>query len=169
MWGKSFHKLFGFEGYCTNVTWDSMGAEKRHHGNEVCEEEWHRKEEDEESGGMSKKTRGNNATQVTPTVQNYHPFGSREIPAMHISMCWNIHAHTWKICGKPTTTATCAPTVFRGNLKNGPVRNSRYLKQSYTLLLEKEFKLLQFGEHLSLIHQLTMLVRHPDPHFSSQI
>lgn len=116
---------------------------------------------------MSKKTRDNNPTQLTATVVHYHPFAWPEIFAMHISMHSHIHAqiyaHKWTIQGMLTATALYAPSVLRGNLRNGTVRNFRYLKQSFTFLLVKGFKLLLFSEsseHLRLIHQLTACVLH---------
>lgn len=111
----------------------------------------------------------NNPTQVTATVRHYHPFAWPEIPAMRISMHRHIHAqiytHKWTIQGMLTATAPYAPSVLRGNLRNGTVRNFRYLKQSFTFLLVKEFKLLLFcesTEHLRLIHQRTPLVCYPE-------
>lgn len=103
----------------------------------------------------------------------FPPFAWTEIPAMHISMHKHIHvhiiythAHKWTVQGMLTATAPYAPSVLRGNLRNGTVRNFIYLKQSFTFLLVKEFKLLLFCEssqHLRLIHQPTLPVCYPEP------
>lgn len=73
--------------------------------------------------------------------------------------------HKWTIQGMLTPTVSYVPSVLRGNLRNGTVRNFRYLKQYFTFLLVKEFRPLLFcesTEHLRLIHQLRLFVSYPE-------
>lgn len=77
----------------------------------------------------------------------------------------HICTHKWTFQGMLTATAPYAPSMLRGNLRNGTVRNFRYLKQSFTFLLVKEFKLWLFcesTEHLRIIHQPTLSVYYPE-------
>ena len=147
MGGKSFHKLFGFQGIRTNVMWEG----KRHHGSEECEEEeWHREEEDKELGGMSQYKQQANTSDCNCQALS-------ALCMARYSYDAHKHADSHKRTIRGMLTAT-VPAVLRGNLKNGTVRNFRYLKQSFTFLLVKELKLLLFCEHLRLIHQPTLCV-----------
>lgn len=78
-----------------------------------------------------RNARENKPAPVSATVMNYHPFGSPEYS-------FDTRA-TWTIGGMLATTAPCAPGAHGGNLRNDTRWNSKYLKQSFTFLLMKEF------------------------------
>lgn len=114
--------------------------------------------------GVERNVQENTRQQPNTSDSNCYTLSSpflhgQKIPAMHTSM----HTSTkWTIRGMLTATAPFAPSVLRGNLRNGTVRNFRYLKQFFTFLLVQEFKLLLFCEgtqHLRLIHQPTLPAR----------
>lgn len=163
MWGKSFHKLCGFQGIHTNVMWDRRRGKKTPWECRLWGGVTQKGGRQGVGAECPRKTRDNNPTQVTATVRHYHPFAWPEIPVMHVHA--QRYAHKWTIRGMLTATAPYAPSVLRGNLRNGTVRNFRYLKQSFTFLLVKEFKPLLFREsteHLRLIHQPALLVCYPE-------
>lgn len=153
------------------VLYETGGEGKRHHGSD-CEEEW-------QNGGSygvvridQKSTRQQPRTSYCNcyTLSSFcNPRDSHSVRehAQACCTCTDTHTHThmdiqWML----TATAPCVPSVLRGNLRNGTMRNFRYLTQSFTFLLVKEFKLLLFCEsiqHLRLIYQLTLRVCYPEP------
>lgn len=165
MWGKSFHKLCGFQGIYTSVMWDKRRAKKTPWEWKL----WGGVTQKRGRQGIGWNVQENMRQQPNTTDCNcWHTillFAWTETPAMQIGMYRHINAqiytHKWTIQGMLTATAPYAPSVLRGNLRNGTMRNFRYLKQSFTFLQEKGFKLLLFSEsneHLRLIHHLTQLV-----------
>ena len=150
MWGKSFHKLCGFQGILYKCYVRQEESEKDTMGVKTVRRS---DTERRETRNWVECPRKHETTTQHNWLQLLHIiilFAWPEIPAMHISMHRHINAqiytHKWTIQGMLTATAPYAPSVLRGNLRNGTMRNFRYLKQSFTFLLVKGFKLLLFSE-----------------------
>lgn len=146
MCSKSFHKLCGFQGIHTNVMWARRRGKK-------TPWEWG------PWGGVTQKGGRQGVG------WNVHE-NTRQQPNTSDCNCWALssscmvrnscdahkHArahtctHNWTIRRMLTATVPYAPSVLRGNVRNGTGRNFRYLQQSFTFLLVKEFKLLLFCE-----------------------
>lgn len=169
MWGESFHKLCGFQGIHTRVIWDRRWGKKTPWEWTL----WGGVTEWRKPWSCVQCPKKHKATTQYKLVQLLHIMillqgqGFPQCSGACTSIQY-MHRYTHKhmdIQWMLTATAPCVPSVLRGNLRNGTMRNFRYLKQSFTFLLVKEFKLLLFCEsiqHLRLIHQLTLHVCYPE-------